>query len=88
MGFSQYFELVDCEVAFAGPRIDPRQVGYKICTVNTVFCDGTELDRPPALAQRVFFSPQCRVNDPQKRKQAHRHQEQRAPPFLLLHARP
>jgi hypothetical protein len=52
--FRNCFELLDGQVAFATPRVGQCQVGYSYWAVRRVFCDGHELDRPPAFAQRLI----------------------------------
>src|SRR5262249_55928821 len=63
--FRDYRELLDRQIAFARPGINPCQVGYKRRTIQSVFYDGQQLDRPPPFAQCVFFPPKCGVNDAQ-----------------------
>src|SRR6516164_4470519 len=47
--FCKYFELRDGQIAFAGPRVDPCQIAHKRRTLQRVFCDWHEFDRPTAF---------------------------------------
>ena len=66
--FGCYFELLNCQVVFADPRVDRCQVGYNLGTLQRVLCNRRKFDRLPAFTDCVFFSAQSSVDESQARK--------------------
>src|SRR5436309_3157721 len=67
--FGCYFELLNGQVAFAGPRVDRCQVGDNLRAYERVFCDGRKFDSFAAFADCLFFSAQSSVDESQARKE-------------------
>src|SRR4030095_2574961 len=61
--FGGYFQLLDRQVAFAGPRVDQGEVGHSLTTHEQILCTGRKFDRAPTFAQCLFLSAQGSVDE-------------------------
>src|SRR5205809_3057065 len=66
--FRKGFELLNSQVALASPGTDHgKEIKHLWASVG-IFCNRNKLERPPTLAQRLFFSPEPSINQSQEAK--------------------
>src|SRR5438128_7743410 len=66
--FRKGFELLNSQVALASPGTDHRKEIKHLWASVGIFCNRNKLERPPTLAQRLFFSPEPSINQSQEAK--------------------
>src|SRR6059036_3811205 len=62
------FELLNSQVALASPGADHGKEIKDLWAIDGVFRNRDKLERPPTLAQRLFFSPESSINQSQEAK--------------------
>src|SRR5438093_12482371 len=63
--FRKGFELLNSQVALASPGTDHGKEIKDLWAIVGVFCNRGKLERPPTLAQRLFFSPESSITQSQ-----------------------
>src|SRR5438552_17412369 len=66
--FGESLELLNGQVALAGPRTDHSIRIKYVRAVECVLRQGEKVHRPATLTQRLFFSPECTVDQAQDAK--------------------
>src|SRR5437773_11872438 len=66
--FRKGFELLNSQVALASPGTDHGKEIKDLWASVGVFCNRSKLERPPTLAQRLFFSSESSINQSQEAK--------------------
>src|SRR6266516_5089826 len=84
--FGESLELLNGQVALAGPRTDHSIRIKYVRAVECILRQGEKVHRPATLAQRLFFSPECSVDQAQDAK-SRAIVGPRANRFLLLRTR-